>query len=68
MSNVPGFSRRGLACRLGTSVTELYRVPDATNTRNGSQLSGLFHLLDCHVQLVVKRGMRPDSPLWLTTA
>jgi hypothetical protein len=49
-----GLSRRELARRLGTSVPQLYRLLDPTNTRKGiGQLVGLLHLLDCDVELVV---------------
>ena len=50
-----GLSRRELARRLHTSVPQLYRLLDPTNTRkNLSQIVGLLHLLDCAVDLVVK--------------
>jgi hypothetical protein len=49
-----GLSRRELARRLSTSVPQLYRLLDPTNTRKSlGQLVGLLHLLDCDVQLVV---------------
>jgi DNA-binding TFAR19-related protein (PDSD5 family) len=49
-----GLSRRELARRLATSVPQLYRLLDPTNTRKSlSQLVGLLHILDCEVQLVV---------------
>ena len=47
-------SRRELARRLGTSVPQLYRLLDPSNTHKSlGQLIGLLHLLDCDVQLVV---------------
>ncbi|MBN1607676.1 MAG: XRE family transcriptional regulator [Polyangiaceae bacterium] len=50
-----GLSRRELARRLHTSVPQLYRLLDPTNTRKSlSQLVGLLHLLDCAVDVVVK--------------
>jgi len=50
-----GLSRRELARRLHTSVPQLYRLLDPTNTRKSlSQLIALLHLLDCAVDLVVK--------------
>jgi hypothetical protein len=50
-----GLSRRELARRLGTSVPQLYRLLDPTNTRKSlSQLVSLLHVLDCDVQLIVK--------------
>ena len=49
-----GLSRRELARRLGTSVPQLYRLLDPTNTRKSlSQLVGLLHLVDCEVRVVV---------------
>ena len=50
-----GLSRRELARRLGTSVPQLYRLLDPTNTRKSvSQLLSLLHVLDCEVDFVVK--------------
>jgi hypothetical protein len=50
-----GLSRRELARRLQTSVPQLYRLLDPTNTRKSlSQLVGLLQVLDCVVDLVVK--------------
>jgi Cro/C1-type helix-turn-helix DNA-binding protein len=49
-----GLSRRELARRLGTSVPQLYRLLDPTNTRKSlGQLVALLHLLDCEVDFVV---------------
>jgi DNA-binding TFAR19-related protein (PDSD5 family) len=49
-----GLSRRELARRLATSVPQLYRLLDPTNTRKSlAQLVGLLHVLDCEVQLVI---------------
>jgi DNA-binding TFAR19-related protein (PDSD5 family) len=49
-----GLSRRELARRLQTSVPQLYRLLDPTNTRKSlSQLVGLLHILDCEVQFVI---------------
>ena len=51
-----GLSRRELARRLKTSVPQLYRLLDPTNKRKSiSQLVSLLHVLDCDVQLVVRR-------------
>ena len=51
-----GLSRRELARRLKTSVPQLYRLLDPTNKRKSiSQLVSLLHVLNCDVQLVVKR-------------
>lgn len=50
-----GLSRRELARRLHTSVPQLYRLLDPTNTRKSlGQLVGLLQVLDCVVDLVVK--------------
>ena len=50
-----GLSRRELARRLKTSVPQLYRLLDPTNTRKSiSQLVSLLHVLNCDVKLVVK--------------
>lgn len=49
-------SRRELARRLKTSVPQLYRLLDPTNTRKSlGQLVSLLHVLDCEVRLVVKQ-------------
>ena len=48
-------SRRQLAKRLNTSVPQLYRLLDPTNTsKSMNQLVALLHVLDCDVDLVVK--------------
>jgi hypothetical protein len=48
-----GWSRRELARRLDTSVPQLYRFLDPTNTRKSlSQLVSLLQVLDCVVDLV----------------
>ena len=45
---------RELARRLKTSVPQLYRLPDKTNTRKSdNQLICLLRVLDCSVDLVV---------------
>jgi DNA-binding TFAR19-related protein (PDSD5 family) len=49
-----GLSRRELARRLKTSVPQLYRLLDMTNTRKSiNQLICLLQVLDCSVVLVV---------------
>ncbi len=49
-----GLSRRELARRLNTSVPQLYRLLDPTNTRKSiNQLVSLLQVLDCSVELVV---------------
>ena len=53
-----GLSRRELARRLSTSVPQLYRLLDPTNTRkNLGQLMALLQLLDCEAS---KRAVRRD--------
>jgi hypothetical protein len=50
-----GLSRRELARRLRTSVPQLYRLLDPTNTRKSlGQLIGLLQILDCLVDVVVR--------------
>ena len=54
-------SKREIIRRLGTSAAQLYRLLEPANTRKSiPQLLTLLHLLDCHVELVVKdaRGKR----------
>ena len=49
-----GLSRRELARRLKTSVPQLYRLLDTTNTRKSiNQLICRLQVLDCSVDLVV---------------
>lgn len=49
-----GLSRRELARRLKTSLPQLYRLLDPTNTRKSmNQLVALLQVLDCSVDLVV---------------
>ena len=49
-------SMRQIAKRLKTSVPQLYRLLDPANTRKSmSQLVALLHVLDCDVDLVVKK-------------
>lgn len=49
-------SRRHIAKRLGTSVPQLYRLLDPTNTRKSmKQLVALLHILGCDVELVVRK-------------
>lgn len=49
-----GLSRRELARRLKTSVPQLYRLLDPTNTRKSmNQLVSLLQILDCSIELVV---------------
>lgn len=49
-------SMRQIAKRLKTSVPQLYRLLDPVNTRKSmSQLVALLHVLNCDVDLVVKK-------------
>jgi len=49
-------SRREIIRRLGTSATQFYRLIDPTNTRKSvGQLLALLHILDCDVQLVIRK-------------
>lgn len=51
-----GLSRRQIAKRLKTSVPQLYRLLDPANTRKSmNQLVALLHILDCDVDLIVKK-------------
>ena len=51
-----GLSRRQIAKRLNTSLPQLYRLLDTTNTRKSmNQLVTLLHILNCNVDMVVKR-------------
>lgn len=48
-------SRRQIARRLSTSVPQLYRLLDPSNSRKSvRQLIALLHVLDCDLNLVVK--------------
>lgn len=49
-------SRRQIARRLKTSVPQLYRLLDPANTKKSmKQLVALLHILDCDVDLVIKK-------------
>ena len=49
-------SRRQMAKRLKTSVPQLYRLLDPSNTcKSMTQLVALLHILNCDVDLVVKK-------------
>jgi predicted XRE-type DNA-binding protein len=49
-------SRRQIASRLNTSVPQLYRLLDTTNTKKSmNQLVALLHILNCDVDLVIKK-------------
>ena len=49
-------SKREIIRRLGTSATQFYRLLDQTNTRKSvGQVLSLLHILDCDVELVVRK-------------
>jgi len=51
-----GLSRRQIAKRLNTSLPQLYRLLDSANTRKSmNQLVTLLHVLNCNVDMVVKK-------------
>ena len=51
-----GLSRRQIARQLNTSVPQLYRLLDPANTNKSmKQLVALLHVLDCDVDLVVRK-------------
>lgn len=51
-----GLSRREIARRLGTSVPQLYRLLDPTNTSKSiNQLVSLLHVLGCSVDLKFRK-------------
>jgi len=58
-----GLSRRQIAKRLQTSVPQLYRLLDPSNTRKSiNQLVALLHILNCKVDLVVSRSAQQRWP------
>ena len=51
-----GLSRRQIARRLNTSVPQLYRLLEPANTtKSMNQLISLLHILNCDVDLVIKK-------------
>jgi len=51
-----GLSRRQIAKRLNTSLPQLYRLLDSANTRKSmNQLVALLHVLNCKVDMIVKK-------------
>ena len=51
-----GLSRRQIAKRLNTSLPQLYRLLDPANSRKSmNQLVTLLHVLNCNVDMVVKK-------------
>ncbi|MBI1732608.1 MAG: hypothetical protein HYR49_07535 [Gammaproteobacteria bacterium] len=58
-----GLSRRQIAKRLQTSVPQLYRLLDPTNTsKSMNQLVALLHILNRDVDVVVKRKDAASAP------
>lgn len=56
-------SRRQLAKQLNTSVPQLYRLLDPANTNKSmKQLITLLHILDCNVDVVLKKRKPNRSP------
>lgn len=50
-------SKRELIRRLGTSPAQFYRLLDQTNYKKSiDQLMALLHILDCEVELVIKKN------------
>ena len=55
-------SKREIIRRLGTSASQFYRIIDQTNyTKSIGQLLALLHILDCDVDVVVKRRKRKTA-------
>lgn len=55
-------SKREIIRRLGTSASQFYRLMDQTNYRKSvGQLLALLHVLDCDVDLVVKKRSRKTA-------
>ena len=53
-------SKREIIRRLGTSATQFYRLLDQKNYQTSvDQLLSLLHVLDCHVDLVIRVKTRP---------
>ena len=57
-------SKRELIRRLGTSPAQLYRLLDQTNySKSIDQLMALLSILDCEVDLVIKKARRGREPI-----
>ena len=55
-------SKREIIRRLGTSATQLYRLLDQTNyTKSVDQLLELLRILDCDVDILVKKRPRRSA-------
>jgi predicted XRE-type DNA-binding protein len=49
-------SKHEIIRRLGTSATQFYRLLDQSNSRKSiGQMMALLHILDCEVDLVVRK-------------
>lgn len=55
-------SKREIIRRLGTSASQFYRLLDQTNySKSVGQLVALLHILDCRVDLVVRKRSRKTA-------
>jgi len=55
-------SKREIIRRLGTSASQFYRLLDQTNySKSVGQLLALLHVLDCDVDLVVRKRKRKTA-------
>lgn len=55
-------SKREIIRRLGTSASQFYRLLDTANsTKSVGQLLALLHVLDCEVDLVVRKRRRKTA-------
>ena len=55
-------SKREIIRRLGTSASQFYRLLDQTNySKSVGQLLGLLHVLDCDVDLVIRKRTRKTA-------
>jgi hypothetical protein len=60
--DISGLSRRQIARRLQTSVPQLYRLLDSSNTNKSmNQLVTLLHILNCNIDFVVNRKASADN-------
>lgn len=55
-------SKREMIRRLGTSASQFYRLLDQTNcTKSVGQMLALLHVLDCEVDLVVRKKRKRSA-------
>jgi hypothetical protein len=55
-------SKREIIRRLGTSASQFYRLLNQTNyTKSIGQLLALLHILDCDVEVVIRRRVRKSA-------